>query len=744
MQHTNRIIACLLFVPAIGCYNADDLGIGITEPPAAEGTKDYKVEWSDKDDPALFADDLEYSFAALPQQAEVTVAPWAGNYWPIYEDSINVKWNGDTSDSAAKKYGDAFDVADIEDKVSASYGVDHYATRTACSTDDQCSADIGEACAMREGATEGRCIPTWWGICHAWASASIMEPEPVNPVTVNGVTFQPNDIKALVSLAWDKTTTKFVSLRCNEDLSQNEIDYDGYMRPTGSDIECRDTNPGTYHVLLTNYLGLKDTSFVEDRTIDDEVWNQPLRGYRILEQTEVSAQRANELVGVPEGNAPGSTPEVRTEEFDGSIAKDAWFHQPKITVVGGETVAVTMTGSGDADLYVAFGHEPSPTDWVCRPYLNGSSESCAVTVPPNTRDLHVSVQGYASNSSYDVKVEISSRPGGGEVPTDYTFNDEAATLYHVRLDVDYVTEAPSTLDGNLAHRIDDFTRTDHYQYIIEVDASGDVVGGEWVGASKQNHPDFLWLPEGRKDEPIAEGAITYAHIQELLDASVAPITPGGGASTEVATENESGSVAQAAWEHFGPFENVSGTFRAEMTGTGDADLYVREGAQPTTSSWDQRPYTNGSNETVAIEGEGSYYVSVRGYTASTYSLVITYTTATSGDLPGGGDTGGDTGGGDTTPPQPTHLNESGNVAQGQWARFTLEVTAGRVVTVRTTAPKDVDLYLRAGSAPTLDDYDQRAWTYSGNETLTFTAAAAGTLHIGVMGYEASDFTLITE
>jgi hypothetical protein len=730
MQRTSRILASLLVLPVMGCYNADELGIGKTDPSDLYQTDDYKVVWTDRDDPALFADGLEYRLSELPQQASVSTAPWAGNYWPIYQDSINVKWNGASSESAAEKYGEAFGVADIEDKVSEHYGVDKYESRTSCTDDSMCNDDIGEGCAIREGETEGRCIPSWWGICHAWAPASMMEPEPINEVTRNGVTFKPNDIKALVSLAWDKTTTKFVSLRCNEDVGAAELDYDGYNRPTGSDAECADTNPGTYHVLLTNYLGIKDQSFVEDRTFDDEVWNQPLRGYRILEQTEVSAQRANELVGVTEGDADGSVPLTRTEEFNGSVQRDEWFHQPAITVEQGETVTVTMTGSGDADLYVAFGHEPSPTNWVCRPWLNGSTESCVATAPPSATQLFVSVNGYTNNSSYDVKVEVATHPGGGRIATDYVFNNTAAKLYHVRLDVDYITEAPSWLDGNLSNRIDDFTRTDHYQYILEVDSNDKIIGGEWIGSSKQNHPDFLWLPVGRKDSPIAGGAISYSHIQELLDASVAPPTTGGN-TTEIATVNESGSLAQGGWRHLGPFENVAGTFRAEMTGTGDADLYVREGSRPTTSAYDCRPYRNGSTEECTVEAPGTFYVSVRGYTTSTFSLIITYTTEVVG-----GDDGGDAG--------TQHIDTNGHVNVDEWNRFTVELAAGQSITLKTTAPADVDLYVRMGIAPKLQDYDIRAWTVSGNETITYTATAAGTLHIGVNGYAASDYHLTTE
>ena len=38
-------------------------------------------------------------------------------------------------------------------------------------------------------------------------------------------------------------------------------------------------------------------------------------------------------------------------------------------------------------------------------------------------------------------------------------------------------------------------------------------------------------------------------------------------------------------------------------GSGDADLYVRYGSQPTTSSYTCRPYLNGNNETWQKDGQ---------------------------------------------------------------------------------------------------------------------------------------------
>ena len=62
-------------------------------------------------------------------------------------------------------------------------------------------------------------------------------------------------------------------------------------------------------------------------------------------------------------------------------------------------------------------------------------------------------------------------------------------------------------------------------------------------------------------------------------------------------------------------------------GTGDADLYVKAGSKPTTTSYNCRPYLNGNNETctIANPAAGDWYVMIRGYqTFSGVSLVGHY------------------------------------------------------------------------------------------------------------------------
>jgi serine protease len=63
-------------------------------------------------------------------------------------------------------------------------------------------------------------------------------------------------------------------------------------------------------------------------------------------------------------------------------------------------------------------------------------------------------------------------------------------------------------------------------------------------------------------------------------------------------------------------------------GSGDADLYVRFGSAPTTSTYDCRPYLSGNAETCTISNvqAGTYHVMVRAYSAfSGVSLTGSYT-----------------------------------------------------------------------------------------------------------------------
>lgn len=88
--------------------------------------------------------------------------------------------------------------------------------------------------------------------------------------------------------------------------------------------------------------------------------------------------------------------------------------------------------------------------------------------------------------------------------------------------------------------------------------------------------------------------------------------------------DESGSVARREEKRFTTPEIDAGTYVFELSGTGDADLYVKKGSSPSVSAYDCRPYKSGSAEVckVTLTERGIIHTMVRGYAAtSTFRLV---------------------------------------------------------------------------------------------------------------------------
>ena len=446
---------------------------------ADEGGREdgYKL-WGESDDPSLLSDDFNYLLSELPMSGAPDQAPWAGSYWPTYEDSVNYRWDGDDSKSAVEKFEEAFHLEGLTDSVSKKYGIDSQSHQTACTTDTECDDAKGEKCSIREGKTEGYCVETWFGICHAWAPAAIVENEPVSPVTWNGVEFKVNDIKALISLSYDKgLDTKFLSLRCNKkggtapegDDGSGWITWNDYGQP--EDDECNDTNPGAFHVTITNLLGIEKRTLVEDRTYDYQVWNQPIRAYEVTMLEEVTARQANTLVGMTD---------------------------PKET---------------------------------------------------------------------------------------YAFNDKAVSFRHTKMHLKWIAESDVRTDGNLANNIDFYTNTDRYEYILELDGDGKIIGGEWVGKSKKDHPDFLWLPVKKNATTVAPTTagkdltgIQWLDVQLLLAESTKADNATDGFDWGSPCEGGDGSFAKSipksAVEVIGDIPGDKYNVRIDLKSDADVDVQL--------------------------------------------------------------------------------------------------------------------------------------------------------------------------
>ncbi|OWY93030.1 Glycoprotein elicitor, partial [Phytophthora megakarya] len=191
-----------------------------------------------------FGSKMEVNFQTLKEKymsGQAPATPWASSYWPSFQDGINHAWkNGEPgpSEKYAKAYG--LDVTDFKNKISASSGVDAHSDNRECTASSDCkSLNDGSICAKRDGSSTGYCIPGWFGICHAWAPAAILEPEPQCDVTKNGVTFHVMDIKGLVTSIYDGAAieTVFTGARFNgPDTPANKDQYGRFTDAARRDL----------------------------------------------------------------------------------------------------------------------------------------------------------------------------------------------------------------------------------------------------------------------------------------------------------------------------------------------------------------------------------------------------------------------------------------------------------------------------------------------------------------------------
>jgi hypothetical protein len=224
--------------------------------------------------------------------------PWSDSYWPLYAGSLGYRYSdfrahfGDwkearnyVNENPAKELirKKEFDFLSPSEKYDFLLGLgSENLTKTSWAE--------GESYYKESGTVE-----TWMGLCHGWAAASMMMPNPEKRVDVETssgkVTFYPSDIKGLGTLLWAKGEFKsrFIGGRCNSKTPA----VDGLGRPKESD--CLDNNPGTWHLAIVNQIGVFDRSFIMDATYDYQVWNQPVYGYEYTYYNPQTKKESNTL-----------------------------------------------------------------------------------------------------------------------------------------------------------------------------------------------------------------------------------------------------------------------------------------------------------------------------------------------------------------------------------------------------------------------------------------------------------------
>lgn len=113
----------------------------------------------------------------------------------------------------------------------------------------------------------------------------------------------------------------------------------------------------------------------------------------------------------------------------------------EFTVPADGSLEISISGgSGDADLYVRKGQDPTRNNYTCRPYLAGNEEQCSLPAV-NGEVWRIGIYAYRSYSGVDLLAEVTnpthvdgSGPGGNLKTRQYTYGTEFGYLDVVKDD----------------------------------------------------------------------------------------------------------------------------------------------------------------------------------------------------------------------------------------------------------------------------------------------------------------------
>ncbi len=284
--------------------------------------------------------------------------------------------------------------------------------------------------------------------------------------------------------------------------------------------------------------------------------------------------------------------------LSGAEGSEAYYY---VSVPAGATnLSIAISGgTGDADLYVKQGAMPTTSASDCRPYLATSNETCNFASPA-AGTWYVMVRGYSSFSGVTLQASYSA---GGD-----TLTVGSSGPAGVAIDA-----SPAIYAGSTGYSVTGIAAGTGITLTAPV-ISGGASFTSWSGCDSTSSRDCTVTMNANKN---VTANYTTAGTAQLTNGVSVTLSGATGSETYYYLIVPSGASSL----------NVS-----TSGGTGDADLYVKQGALPTTSSYDCRSYSSTNNETCSFASPtaGYWYVMVHGYASySGVSLLATYTAAPS-------------------------------------------------------------------------------------------------------------------
>jgi hypothetical protein len=230
-------------------------------------------KWDQSNDPSTWNPSFQYKLEKLPTSGKSPKTPWSDTYWPSFQGGIANRWQ----DEANRYPGFDYKSYTLEELKNGSVDLN---TLSPAEKFDIFNSRYDYPLLNSEWHRTHPNDASWEGICHGWTPAAIYYDEPNNVTMKNKdgleIPFGSSDVKALLSyflaeFASGQEKTQFIGERCNTDIQRNLNNAES--------PECADANAGTFHVMLTNMIGLAGKAFTSDIDRSIEVWNQPMTQY---------------------------------------------------------------------------------------------------------------------------------------------------------------------------------------------------------------------------------------------------------------------------------------------------------------------------------------------------------------------------------------------------------------------------------------------------------------------------------
>lgn len=248
-----------------------------------------KEEWNAANNPTRLEANYVATFSKLPLDSKLQKRPWSDTYWPSKKGGIAARWQKwifQRPSAGALPRPDRIQRMGPDEisELSPAEKFDIYMG----------AYDLPLTRMVLE--TQSRGSDSWEGSCHGWSPAALAfnEPHPVTLKSPHGakltVPFGSSDIKGLLAFLEGNPENPNFQLMAGEHCTRQS--------PAG----CRDVNPGTLHIVMANEIALFKRGFIIDRDPGEQVWNQPVWGYKSTIRKDSK--------GASPGAAPGTVREV--------------------------------------------------------------------------------------------------------------------------------------------------------------------------------------------------------------------------------------------------------------------------------------------------------------------------------------------------------------------------------------------------------------------------------------------------